>query len=70
MNLFQSMRTKFYMYPPIIAILTPLNWSCSSLRDSTIAILVNQNGFGMQAVKNIWEESLEQICLFVCLLTT
>jgi hypothetical protein len=53
------------MYHPIIAILTPLNWSCSRLRDSTVATLVSQIGFGMEAVKNIWEESLEQICLFV-----
>jgi hypothetical protein len=29
--------------------------------------MVNQNGFGVEAVKNIWEESLEQVCLFVCL---
>jgi hypothetical protein len=53
------------MYHPTIAILTPLNWSCAWLRDSTVATLVNQLGFGMEAVKNMWEESLEQICLFV-----
>jgi hypothetical protein len=54
-----------YIYHAIIAILTPLNWSCPMLRDSTVAILVNQNGFGMEAVKNIQEESLEQVCLFL-----
>jgi hypothetical protein len=43
----------FYMYHAIIAILTPLNWSCSMLRDSTVATLVNQKGFGMEAVENI-----------------
>jgi DNA-binding Xre family transcriptional regulator len=53
------------MYPPVIAILTPLNWSSSRLRDSTVAALVNQNGLGMEALKNIWEELLDQICLFL-----
>jgi DNA-binding Xre family transcriptional regulator len=57
---------KILHVPPIIAILTSLNWSSSGLRDSTVVTLVNQNELGMEAVKNIWEQSLEQICLFVC----
>jgi hypothetical protein len=53
------------MCHPIIAILTLLIWSCSRLRDSTVATLISQNGFGMEVVKNIQEESLEQVRLFV-----
>jgi hypothetical protein len=45
--------------------LTPLNCSSSGLRDSTVTTLVNQNGLGIEAVENIWEETLEQIYLFV-----
>jgi hypothetical protein len=53
------------MYHLVSAILTPLNWSYSKLRDSTVATLVNQIDLGMEHVKNIWEESFEQVCLFV-----
>jgi hypothetical protein len=35
------------MYHP----LTPLNRFCSRLRDSAIAMFINQNGFGMEAVE-------------------
>jgi hypothetical protein len=27
---------------------------------------IGRNEFGMEAVKNMWEESVEHICMFVC----
>jgi hypothetical protein len=42
----------------------PQNWFGSSLRQVTNSN-IDRNVFGIEAVKKKWEESLEQVCMFV-----
>jgi hypothetical protein len=49
-----SMGTEFYIYHHIIAIWTPLNWFGPWLKDIPTSDFI-ENGFGVEAVKKMWE---------------
>jgi hypothetical protein len=59
------MGTKFDTYHHSIAVSTALNCFGPRLRYYNSNIC--QNGFGMQTVKSMEEELLEQVCMFVFL---
>jgi hypothetical protein len=66
-KMIQEYGHKVLVYHHIIATSSPFNKSSSRQRYYNSNI--NLNGFGIEAVTNMWEESLQQVC-FLCSLVT